>query len=160
MGAEVHSDAAGLAEEGSVGEEEAGVFEGLDGVLDGEVAAVDPGEVGGFHVGDFGSGEFFVDRGGEEVGVFAEIGEEVLAPGLAVLVGGFGGVVGDAVDLGLSVAAGGGETAADRVIWDDSEGVSEAGDVVSFAGGEEGDGEFAEFVGEVEGGEVGCFFFV
>ena len=160
LGAEVHADAAGVAEEGAVGEEEASLLGGFAGVCDGEVLAVDPSEVGGLDVGDFCGGEFFADGGGEEVAVGAEVGEEVLAPGFAVFVGGFGGVVGDAVDLGEGVAACGGEAAADGVVRDDGEGVAEASDVVGFAGGEEGDAAVAEGVGEIEGGEVWGAVFV
>jgi len=153
LGAEVEAEAAGVAEEGAVGEEEAGVFGGLDGVFVCEGGAVNPGEVGGLDVGDFGGGEFFAEGGGEEVAVCAEVGEEVLTPWFAVGVGGLGGVVGDAVDLGEGVAFDGGEAAADGVVRDDGEGVAEAGDVVGFAGGKEGDGAVAEGLGEVEGGE-------
>ena len=160
LGAEVHADAAGVAEEGSVGEEETDVFSGLDGIFVFECGAVDPGEVGGLDVRDFGGGELFSEGGGEEVAVCAEVGEEALTPGFAVFVGCFGGVVGDAVNLGEGVAFCGVEAAADGVVRDDGEGVAEAGDVVGFAGGEEGDGAVAEGIGKVEGGEVRCFFFV
>ena len=54
MSAEVHSYAAAVAEVGSVGEEEAGFFNHLNGILDWEVLAVDPGEVGGFDLSERG----------------------------------------------------------------------------------------------------------
>lgn len=160
MSAEVHSYAAAVAEVGSVGEEEAGFFNHLNGILDWEVLAVDPGEVGGFDLRDSCAGDFFANGGGEEATVGAEVGEEVLTPGLAVFVGGFGGVVGDAVDLGKSVSACGGEATTDGVVRNDREGVAESGNVVGFTGGEESDGTVAEGLGEIEGREVRGLFLV
>lgn len=67
-----------------------------------------------------------------------------------MFVSGFGGVVGDTIDLGEGVSAGGGEATSDRIVWNDGESVAEAGDVVSLAGSEKGDGAVAERFWEIE----------
>lgn len=149
-----------MAKKGAIGEKETRFFESLIGGLVRECRTVNPGEVGGFDFRNSGGGELFAEGGSEEVAVGAEVGEEVLTPRFAMLVGGFGSVVGEAVDLGESVTAGGGEAAADGVVWNDGEGVAEARDVVGFTGSEKGDGAIAESVREVESGKMGRFFFV
>jgi len=119
LGGVVDANASGVAEEGSVGEKEAGFFCCFDGGFDFHLPSVDPCEVGGFDVRDVSFGEFLADGGGEKVAVFRKIGEEVLAPFFAVFVSGFGGVVGETVDLGEGVAFGGVEFPANGVIWND-----------------------------------------
>ena len=76
------------------------------------------------------------------------------------MVGGFGRVVGEGVDLGEGVAFGGLKAAADGVVGDDGVGITEAGDVVGLGGGEEGNGVIAQLFGEVECREVRGLFFV
>lgn len=132
----------------------------LGGVFDGHGAGVDPGEVGGIAGFDGEAGAGVVDERDEGVAVGVEVGDELLAPGLAVLIGGFGGVVGEGVDFGEGVAAGSGEFAAEGVVRDNGDGEAEAGDVPGFAGGEEGDGAAGEVRREGEGRDVGGGDFV
>ena len=95
-----------------------------------------------------------VDELDEDVAVGFQIVHQLLAPRLAVAVGGLRGVVGKRVDLAEGVAADGGELAADAVVRDDGEGVAEAGDVPGLAGGEQGDGALGEVFRQVQRGEM------
>ena len=116
LGSKVEADAALVSEECSIREEKAGVFECFAGVLGFKISAVEPCEIGCFDVRDFDRRERLGKSVDEKVAVFAEVGEEVLTPRLAVLVSGFCGVIGEAVDLRKRVSFSGGEAAADGVV--------------------------------------------
>ena len=97
-------------------------------------AGVDPREVGGIAGADGEAGAAGSDEVHESVAVLFEVGDEFLPPGFAVAVGGLGGVIGEGVDFGECVAAGGGELPPDGVVGDHGVGITEAGDVPGLAG--------------------------
>ena len=153
--AEIETDVLGPTEKRAVGEEKFGGFLEVEGwVWVAECAGVDPGEVGGVAMARGEAGAAGADEVDERIADLFEVGEQFQAPWFAVAVGGLGGIVGEGVDFGEGVAAGGAEFATDGVVGDDGVGVTEAGDVPCLAGREQGDGAIGKTLGEVQGGEM------
>lgn len=64
------------------------------------MATVKPIEVGGMVFEDSDFGDFLGNELKESVAIISQVGEELLAPGFALLVGSFGSEHGQGVDLG------------------------------------------------------------
>ena len=132
MRAKVYANAAVSTKELAIGKKEPGVFCCLDRVLYLERHTINPSQIGGFDIRNFGTGYFLANRRGEKVSIFTKVSEKVLSPWLAVFVGCFSRIISDAIDLGESVAANRGEAASDGVIWNDRKGVAEASYIIGF----------------------------
>lgn len=94
------------------------------------------------------------DEVDEGIAVLFEVGEQFQAPWFAVAVSGLGGVVGESVDFGEGVAAGGAEFATDGVVGNHGVGESEASDVPCLTGREQGDRALGESLGKIQRGEM------
>lgn len=152
---EVETDVLGPAEKRAVGEEKFGGFLEVEGwVWVAERAGVEPSEVGGVAMAHGEAGAAGADEVDEGIAVLFEVSEQFQAPWFAVAVGGLSGVVGEGVDFGEGVAAGGAEFATDGFVRDDRVGVTEAGDVPCLAGREQGDGALGETFGEIQRREM------
>ena len=132
MRAKVYANAAVSTKELAVGKKESGVFCCLDRVLYLERLTINPSQIGGFNIRNFGAGYFFANGRGEKVSIFTKVSEKVLSPGLAVFVGCFSRIISDTIDFGKSVAANCGEAATNGVIWNDCKGVAEASNIIGF----------------------------
>lgn len=114
------------------------LFEEAVGVIEIEIADIEPCEVSGLHGAHADARHLVVDKVEQAVVVGAQDGEHLLAPWFAVSEGGFATGVAHAVDLGDHAAGGVLEFGTQLQIGNDDIAAGEAGHIVGFAGCHEG----------------------
>src|SRR4051812_6663491 len=110
-------------------------FEMRDGISEVERLDVYPGEVGCLdRRGDVHPWKLTSEEIEEEVAIAAQVREQVLAPRLAVAIGGFAGGEAQRGYFGDDASGGADKAGAQRGVRDDGERGAESGDVVGLAG--------------------------
>ena len=145
---EIQACVSGFAKNAAVGEKEVRIpLEKMSGLRDSSWSEIEPRKVGCLQVGGRDSPEFISAEGGQEIAIALKVGEQFQAPGFAVIVGGFGRIVGEAVDLRQGVTPGMVESSAAGIVRNDRVGVAKPRDVVGLARRQEGDGALSEGAG-------------